>query len=850
MAGFNPFQLLKILSPGMIWRSMTYPRQVAIDIIHATQPDLRGTAFWNAVRRLRQAEPVPPLPSQEFTAFGDVRSIEQDSPHEVTIVAQGGILRITALADDLILLRASRTGTFEELFSYSVAKAPSEWPGKPIRVLEGQSQATLVTDNLRLQINLTPCRVTLLDPTNQPLLSETTGAAFHPSGAIRWEISRELNAPHYGLGSKPFSLNLAGRRYELFNTDPAGYDRGRDPINMSIPFVLTLLRGGALGLFFDTSYRAWVDLGSEQPEALSYQAVNGELRIYIFTGEPTAVLERYTELTGRMSMPPLWALGLHQSRWSYYPARRVRRIARQFRKRRLPCDVIHLDIHYMRGYRCFTWHPRRFRKPRRLTQMLHERGFKVLAMIDPGIKVDPGYHVYKEGLARGAFIKYPDGTPYRGPVWPGYCHFPDFTDPRVRSWWGDLYSPLIEDGVDAFWNDMNEIALITAKPASVPDVVQHSYEGRGASHDRVHNVYGMQMARASVEGLARLRPERRPFILTRSGWAGIQRYAAHWTGDNGSTWDHLRLSISMVLNLGLSGVAFTGPDTGGFAGTPTPELFARWMQLGALTPFFRVHTIIGSPNQEPWSFGREVEAISRRYLELRYRLLPYIYTTVWQASIHGTPIMRPLSLMYPTDTRTHSLEDEYLFGDSLLVAPILDEGAISRQVYLPEGSWYDFWSRQQYHGPAAIQVEAPLEVLPLFVRAGAVLPLWPVQQYVGEKTIEELELQAYWGQGEHHSMLYEDDGVSTDYQKPVNHRRSRFTLRGASPSTGSLLHILEDGEYQPSYQQVWVHLIGLDQRPKIRDVSGARPLEEGEDPSTGAWRLRLEGPRGFMLSLS
>src|SRR5574341_2094409 len=279
---------------------------------------------------------------------------------------------------------------------------------------------------------------------------------------------------------------------------------------------------------------------------------------------------------------------------------------------------------------------------------------------------------------------------------------------------------------------MNEPALITRRRGTtIPDIVRHVWEGEGSTHGEAHNVYGMQMARASVEGIARLRPERRPLILTRSGWAGIQRYAMHWTGDNQSTWDHLKLSIQMVLTLGLSGVPITGPDIGGFGGGPTPELFARWIEMGALMPFFRVHSMIKSPNQEPWEFGLEAEAICRKYLELRYRLLPYIYTAAWQASQTGIPLVRALSFIYPHDKQTYSLDDQYLFGDSLLVAPVTDEGAVSRDVYLPAGEWYDFWTHRCIEGGSKVTVSAPLDFLPILVKAGTVLPLWPIQQYVG-----------------------------------------------------------------------------------------------------------------------
>ncbi len=417
--------------------------------------------------------------------------------------------------------------------------------------------------------------------------------------------------PVYGLGEKAFDLNLRGRRLEMWNTDPSPYPPGRDPLYHSIPFLVSLHNGQAHGLFFDNPGRTRFDLGHTRPDLLRYEADTGELCAYLIGGPGIPdVLAGYTRLTGRMPMPPRWALGYHQSRWSYFPEGQVRTLAAEFRRRRIPCDAIHLDIDYMDGFRVFTWDPSRFPDPPRLLADLHEQGFHVIAMIDPGVKVDPGplpvlarasgpggrdipgYAIHDEGLAHGFFCKLPDGRPFRGPVWPGDCYFPDFTDPAVRAWWGDLYRPLLDAGLDGFWNDMNEPAVFLGQ--TMPPYLVHNYDGHGACHSDIHNVYGLQMARASAEGLRRLRPGERVPLITRSAYAGVQRHALAWTGDNWSTWAHLRLGVSMCLNLGLSGVAFCGPDTGGFAGDCDGELLARWTQVGALTPFFRNHAAAGS----------------------------------------------------------------------------------------------------------------------------------------------------------------------------------------------------------------------------------------------------------------
>ncbi|MFT3843083.1 MAG: glycoside hydrolase family 31 protein [Myxococcaceae bacterium] len=588
-------------------------------------------------------------------------------------------------------------------------------------------------------------------------------------GAIRITATFDANVAFHGLGEKAAPLDLTGRSYELWNFDPGGYHRGDDPLYLSIPFIVAQSNGQVVGLFIDNPHRAWVDVGSNE---VRFTARGGPLKVFAISGTPAQVLERYTALTGRPPLPPMWAFGFHQSRYSYYPAARVAEVAREFRQRRIPCDVLHLDIDYMDGYRCFTWHPQHFARPRELTAELHRQGFKALTIIDPGIKVDPGYRVYDEGRAGDHFIKWPDGEPFTGPVWPGACHFPDFSAERTRRWWGEQYEGLLDDGIDAIWNDMNEIALLTVPPGGVaPDTLRHE----GGTHEDFHNRYGSLMAQATFEGLQRLRPEKRPVVLTRSGWAGVQKHALHWTGDNHSTWDHLRLSLQMVLNLGWSGIALTGPDTGGFGGGPTPELFARWMQLSAYLPFFRVHSVKHSPDQEPWAFGAEIERIGREAIERRYRLLPYLYSCAWQSSQTGAPIARSMSFAFGDDPRFAKTDDQFMLGDALLVAPVLEDGVRERKVLLPKGVWFDFETGEAHQGEA--KVKANLSQCPVFLRGGAVVPLWPVQQWVGELACDEVELVCAPVPGEHVSTWYCDDG-ETPNPGPERSSVARLTLRG------------------------------------------------------------------------
>jgi alpha-glucosidase len=747
----------------------------------------------------------------------------------VDLVGENGVLGLQALSDGVIRLRLRHTGQddFPSLFSYAL-DPDVNWSPVQFALEERRDELILRTGLLACCVDRSSCRLTFLDAEGRPLSQEGDGLGFRGEGVF---CSRGLveGEALYGLGEKAFGLNLRGRRLEMWNTDPNVYAPGQDPIHLSIPMLVSLREGRAYGLFFDNPGRARFDLGQARPDRLSYEADSGELCVYLFAGPAIAdVLERYTRLTGRMPLPPRWMLGYHQSRWSYYPEQQVRDLAAEFRRRHIPCDAIHLDIHYLDGYRVFTWDRDRFPDPPRLLADLRQQGFRTITILDPGVKVDPGYAVHDDGLAGDVFCKLPGGRRFTGPVWPGECFFPDFTAAQVRAWWGDLYEPLLAAGVAGFWNDMNEPAIFGGE---MPAPVLHSYEGQGACHSQVHNAYGLQMARASAEGVRRLRPHERVPIISRSGYAGLQRYALVWTGDNQSTWAHLRLGVSVCLNLGLSGVAFCGPDTGGFAGDCDGELLARWTQVSALTPFFRNHSALGTARQEPWVFGEPYESICRRWIELRYELLPYIYTAAWQASQTGLPMMRPLALAFPQDMRTYSLDDQFLLGDALLAAPIGRPGQRSRRVYLPGGDWYDFWTGQRQSGE--VQAEAPLERMPLYVRAGAALPLGPVLQHSGEWPPAALRLHIYAGEGQ--SWLYEDDGHSLAY------RSGAFRQTHLKCETGHgvlTVHHRVAGAFDPGYGRFEVTLHGLETRPLHVLVDG-RTAEMAFDQESGTGQLTL-----------
>lgn len=613
------------------------------------------------------------------------------------------------------------------------------------------------------------------------------GFSFSPT-AVR--LARPLASQEriYGLGERTGSMNKRGQAFPVWNLDPPRH-HGPETIAMytSIPFYLGfhIDSGQAYGILVDHTGLVEMDLGNTH-ETEAMMTVQGDsLVVYFFPGpRPANVLRQYTELTGRMSMPPRWAVGYHQSRWSYGSQEQVRQVAARLREGNHPCDAIWLDIDYMNGYRNFTWNPDKFPDPGQLSHELHAQGLHLVTIIDPGTKIDDGYPVYKQGMERDHFCRYENGEIFTGSVWPGACVFPDYSRSAVRTWWGDLYQGLVDQGVDAIWNDMNEPSLtkIEAQPGELPlhsntmsDDVLHRAGGANPTgpdgppvlHKFFHNAYGMQMARATYEGLRRLRPDRRPFVLTRSGTAGIQRYAAVWTGDNTSWWTHISMAIPMCLNLGMSGVPFVGIDIGGFWEASNGELLVRFAQLAALMPFCRNHNALGQPDQEPWAFGEPYASAYRKAIELRYRLLPYLYSLFHEASASGAPIMRPLYYHFPRDERAHDTETAFLIGDALLSAPIFEEGATSTSVYLPEDSlWFDYWTGREYPGGGWSEIPAPLDRWPLLVRGDRIIPSGPLMQYADQRPTDPLTFTCYMaGDGLASYTLYEDDGTTFAYEK-------------------------------------------------------------------------------------
>jgi alpha-glucosidase len=641
----------------------------------------------------------------------------------------------------------------------------------------------------------TPALLALLEPLSQSFAYSETALYFTRALASKERI--------YGLGERTGDLNKRGQSFPIWNIDPPKHHTdATETMYTSIPFYIGFDQGTATayGVLIDATSRVEMDMGKTNETEARISVQGDSLVVYFFTGpSPAHVMRQYTELTGHMPLPARWTLGYHQCRWGYVTQQQVLDVARRLREGRHASDALWLDIDYMRGYRNFTWNPETFPEPEQMLQTLHEQGFHLVTIVDPGTKIDDTYTVYQEGMRQDMFCRYPDGKLFEGSVWPGLCVFPDFSQQRVRAWWGNLYQPLLAQGVDGIWNDMDEPSLTNFSMHEAPleeleektmnNAVIHRAggnesmgpDGPTVTHEQFHNAYGMEMARASYEGLLRLRPNTRPFILTRSGTAGIQRYAAVWTGDNTSWWEHIGLAIRMCLNLGMSGVPFVGADIGGFWEPSNGELLVRFAQMGAFLPFCRNHNALGNPEQEPWAFGEPYESAYRRAIETRYALLPYLYTLFHEASVNGSPIIRPLYFHYPNDEQACDTQTAFLVGDSLLSAPVLEEGATRRSVYLPKGQWFDYWDGTEYTGGATSEIAAPLDRWPLLVRGNSILPSGPVLQYVDQQPTDPLTFTCYMAtDGQASYTLYEDDGSTQAYRN------------GAYATTTISCRVLED----------------------------------------------------------
>ncbi|MDQ5845258.1 MAG: glycoside hydrolase family 31 protein [Acidobacteriota bacterium] len=798
---------------------------------------------------------APAVIAQDITALekiGPVVSFVKTERGVTFTCSDTSQVRLTVLAPDLIRVRTSFAKALPAR-DHSWAIDRQSWDPVRWNVVESPGSIVISTDEVEVVINRAPLLIefrdakthSVINADQQPMAYDAKGLLkgmmFDPKAGMFVAASKKLGFDEhfYGLGEKAARLDKRRSSFVNWNSDTPGYTEGRDPIYQTIPFYIGLDRSSAYGIFFDNSYRSYFDFGKSSQQRAWFGAEGGELNYYFFYGPSIKkILGRYADLTGHMPLPPLWALGNQQSRWSYYPDKMAEEVVRQYRARDLPLDVLHLDIDYMQGYRVFTWDTSRFPSPKQLAEKLSTQGVKLVTIVDPGVKYqpvkpttarvtsitpelepqDPRYYVFDQGLERKYFQHRLNGDLFIPKVWPGDSVFVDYTIPEARAWWGDLHRAYLDNGVAGIWTDMNEPAdFVDQTGKNQIDVVSHD-EGEKSTHAKNRNVFALLMARATYEGLQKLRPNSRPYVITRAAYAGIQRYSTMWTGDTNSTWEALQLNIPMFTTLGLSGEPFVGSDVGGFIGRGSGELLVRSYQVSFLAPFCRNHKVIDGYDQEPWRFGKYYEDIIRKYLKLRYQLLPFLYTTLEDAHRTGVPLFRPLLLNYQDDANTYNLDDQFMIGNDLLVAPVMKPDVTRRLVYLPKGVWYDYWTNKRHDGGTTIIVDAPLETVPMFVRGGAIIPTGPALRYVGEKPSDPITFAIYPdSDGSASTTLYEDDGLSPAY-KQDGFRRT--TINVERSATGHMVTIASPvGLYNPGPRKFSFVLVSQGRLPKVLNVT-------------------------------
>ncbi|MBN2712779.1 MAG: glycoside hydrolase family 31 protein [Planctomycetes bacterium] len=696
-------------------------------------------------------------------------------------------LRIDVLAPDVMRVKISRNGVFDESPTHAVCQ--TEFPVIEFEVKETDSSLEVTTSEMTLAVKNAPFGLFATRKDGSVILNTRCDAngSGRAYGVINDHFVTERTCLRddaiIGLGEKTGSSNRRGRDYTLWNLDilnPSSAGEFKtasqndpkndpasdafDPYYISIPFYYHMDQdtGAAGGFFIDNSYRGHYDFTQNRHYRICFDG--GSYTEYIFAGPGIPeILGAYTTLTGRISAPPVWALGHHQCRWHYYNQEQVLGLANKYREKDIPCDVLWLDIDYMNGYRVFTWNDKLFPDPAALFKSLRE-DYKIglITIVDPGVKHEPGYEVFDDGVKKEIFCKTEGGAIYNGQVWPGRTAFPDFSTAEGRAWWGERNAAHVASGIAGIWNDMNEPA--TGDISCYEMRFNHGKE----PHEKYHNQYAFLMAMGTVEGLLKAMPDRRTFVLSRAGFSGIQRVAANWMGDNFSRWDHLKMSITMANGLGVSGLPFIGADVGGFAESSNPELLVRWYQCAAFTPFFRNHSCAGNKDQYPWSFGPETEKLVREAISTRYRLMPYLYSVFFESSETGAPIQRPLVYSNQYDRGAREVDDQFTLGDAILVAPVYEPYATKRPVYLPEGTWYEFGSDKTFSGGKTIHADTPPESIPVFVKGGAVIPMYekaPESMMGYQPEVIDLHLYVPTEDGVTESTLCEDDGLTFAFNK-------------------------------------------------------------------------------------
>lgn len=688
-------------------------------------------AILYSYKRDRADRNIPPLqPHSSETGDTPGKLLKAENTETGTIFNfEKAELELTFLTNDFVRITWKPT-----ILPYPYGIERQEWETLEPLLNQTENAWTVTSPNATLTIQVQDeGHLKFFDAQHQLIREEYPPEKLNEQWIHRANLRPEEHI--YGLGERSFPLNLRlakevtkkgkptsePKKFRMWNFDAAGqYSPGSDPMYLCIPLYLGLHEQGSYLIFYENPYEAIFQFSDTATANFS----GGALRYYFTLGSLPKLIENYTELTGRSPLPPRWTLGYHHSRWGFGTETQVRETYRNFEKNDLPLSAIHLDIDVMVDYQAFTIDPKRFPDLQRFIQELEVHGVKFISILNPGVKYTRHNQMFLQGQILHGFCKYPNGKLVIAPVWPGWTVFPDFTHPMVRRWWTRQYLYLLEVGVGGFWHDMNEpAAFIAWGDRSLPKVTRHFVEGRGGDHREIHNVYGMLQASAAFESLRQSRPHHRPFIVSRAGWAGLQRYAWVWTGDIESSWAALRQTISTVIGLGLSGISYSGSDTGGFQGNPSAELYLRWFQMSSFMMFYRTHSSNNVEHRTPWIYGEPTLSILREFLKFRYRLIPYIYTLTRETHQKGYPPVRPIFWLDPTDSNLWDIDDAFLLGNALMICPIYQPGMRSRNVYLPPGEWYHFWDDQPLKGSQIVEFDAPLERIPLLIKAGSIIPM-------------------------------------------------------------------------------------------------------------------------------
>ena len=704
--------------------------------------------------------------SSVVKSVGNVTDVQVNG-QQVNLTTANAHVQVTVYSPSVIRVRMDRQQLGRD-FSYAVIAQPEKIKAT---ITQTGDNVSIVTDSVKLVIGKKPFHTTFYTLDNKVISEDETGLNTSWVNESVTTYKHMQPGEHFvGLGEKTGNLDRKGNGYTNWNSDTYGYRTDQDPIYSDIPFYIGVHHDVNYGIFMDNTYQSDFNFGASNNRFSSFSARGGEMNYYfIYHKQLADIITSYTALTGRMKMPPLWSLGYQQNRYSYYPDTEVMRIAQTLREKKIPADGITLDIHYMDKYKVFTWDKQRFPDPAKMNAKLKDMGFKLTVIVDPGVKAEKGYGVYERGLKDDIFIKYADSTNYTGEVWPGWCHFPDFTAEKGRNWWQTEIKKYADDGISGIWNDMNEISTWGQK---MPDNVLFNYDGQTASHLQGRNIYGLNMARASFEGF-RKALNKRPFILTRSGYAGLQRYTAIWTGDNRAEDDHMLMGVRLLTSLGMSGVPFTGMDIGGFTGNPTVPLYTRWMQIGAFTPYFRNHTGVNTKSAEPWAFGEEALEIVRNYINLRYKLMPFVYSSFYESTQNGHPVVRSLAINYTHDEKVYSAkyQNQYEFGNGFMVAPFASTETYGT-VYFPQGQWYNLYNDELIAGNQEKIIPVTTQALPVFVKESSIIPMQSLVQSTSEKPTDTLTVHIYKGNRNNSFVYYEDDGESYNYENGSFYKRT------------------------------------------------------------------------------